>query len=513
VARAFALDTVRLGGAPLSGATRRFAGAVLGAQLGSLGYFYGTTSVAGPDGREIGRTSPAPLLSVVPSRPFFPRGFLWDDGFHQLLVGVWKPAIANDVLAHWMHLMHSDGWIPREQILGAEAEARVPAEFMPQHRQHANPPTLMLRLERLLNGGAEQGGEEEWLPLARRLWPRLTRWYGWLVRTQAGELPHTFRWRGRDVADNRLNALTLSSGLDDFPRATVPTKKERHVDMLCWVAFCSRLLGRLAARLEMPEEAAAYEAAHAHQLEALLLLHWNEKLQAFNDWGLQASAGEFVEHVVVKCGTPDGSASVEHDVPASELQQGGAGPKCPRKHPRFLFPLGDGAGGLQMRERFKATKQREGWVEHLGYVSLFPLMLRLLPADAPQLPPLLELLRDPKAIWTPYGLRSLAASDRFYLRPNAPGDAPYWRGAIWINLNYLVLSGLHHYAHTAGPAQARAAELYDELRTNLVTNMQRQWEETGYLWEQYNQDTGAGQRNRPFAGWSALVLLAIAEIY
>ena len=57
--------------------------------------------------------------------------------------------------------------------------------------------------------------------------------------------------------------------------------------MLCWVAFCSRLLGRLAARLEMAEEAAAYEAAHAHQLEALLLLHWNEKLQAFNDWGLQ----------------------------------------------------------------------------------------------------------------------------------------------------------------------------------------------------------------------------------
>ena len=161
----------------------------------------------------------------MPSRPFFPRGFLWDDGFHQLLVGVWKPAIANDVLAHWMHLMHSDGWIPREQILGAEAQARVPAEFMPQHRQHANPPTLMLRLERLLNGGAEQGGEEEWLPLARRLWPRLTRWYGWLVRTQAGELPHTFRWRGRDAADNRLNALTLSSGLDDYPRATVPTKK------------------------------------------------------------------------------------------------------------------------------------------------------------------------------------------------------------------------------------------------------------------------------------------------
>ena len=69
------------------------------------------------------------------------------------------------------------------------------------------------------------------------------------------------------------------------------------MDMLCWVAFCSRLLGRLAARLEMAEEAAAYEAAHAQQLDALLAHHWNEKLQAFNDWGLQACAPELDEKV------------------------------------------------------------------------------------------------------------------------------------------------------------------------------------------------------------------------
>ena len=172
---------------------------------------------------------------------------------------------------------------------------------MPQHRQHANPPTLMLRLERLLSGGAEDGGGDEgWLQLAASLWPRLTKWYGWLVRTQAGELAHTFRWRGRDANDRRLNALTLSSGLDDYPRATVrhrtspplepptgqsprrvqlpsrrpsapprrvrvlwqvPSKKERHVDMLCWVAFCSRLLGKLAGRLGKPDEQAEFEGA------------------------------------------------------------------------------------------------------------------------------------------------------------------------------------------------------------------------------------------------------------
>ena len=36
--------------------------------------------------------------------------------------------------AHWLDLMDSEGWIPREQILGAEARSRVPAEFVQQYQ-------------------------------------------------------------------------------------------------------------------------------------------------------------------------------------------------------------------------------------------------------------------------------------------------------------------------------------------------------------------------------------------
>lgn len=46
-----------------------------------------------------------------------------------------------------------------------------------------------------------------------------------------------------------------------------------------------------------------------------------------------------------------------------------------------------------------------------------------------------------------------------------------------------------------------------------MTNMARQYKKTGYIWEQYNDITGAGQRSRPFAGWSALIVLIVAESY
>ncbi len=118
--------------------------------------------------------------------------------------------LSKDVILHWLNRMEPSGWIPREQILGPEPRTRVPAEFVPQTPNHANPPTLAEaalhepRLPIIKQGGhgrarakvSDGGGGRPRATLQiqnfalhnedgrhtaflERVWPYLERWFEW----------------------------------------------------------------------------------------------------------------------------------------------------------------------------------------------------------------------------------------------------------------------------------------------------------------------------------------------
>lgn len=456
----------------------KFAQAIFSNLLGGIGYFYGSSRVessytAGPV-----PYWKAPLYTAVPSRSFFPRGFLWDEGFHGLLISFWDIGIELDIICHWFDLMNKEGWIPREQILGVEALSKVPEEFVTQKNTNANPPTFFITLNFMLHHFSDAIKGEGHLYALERLFPRLKAWFDWFNVTQIGDLPGTYRWRGRDGSTNHeLNPKTLTSGLDDYPRASHPNLDERHIDLRCWIALASHTMSELAKILHHDDQKYTNTFLYLSDNTILNDLHWSNHSQSYSDYGLHTD--------MVELKRPPPARSHGHSRPQQSEKT-----RIVLKDPELRF--------------VDST---------FGYVSLFPFLLKLLNPDSPKLGKVLDDLKKPELLWTKYGLRSLAANSPLYMKWNTEHDPPYWRGPIWININYLAVRALHYYSHVEGPFSQKAKVLYDSLRKNLISNIMKEYKRTGYVWEQYNDETGEGQGCRPFTGWTAMVVLLMAEIY
>lgn len=130
-----------------------------------------------------------------------------------------------------------------------------------------------------------------------------------------------------------------------------------------------------------------------------------------------------------------------------------------------------------------------------------PLLLGHMNETHPRLPAVLDLISDSQKVLSPFGLRSLSAADKKY-----GTEEDYWRGAVWMPLNVLAVLRLHGMGNTTFEGK-RANALAAKLRKRLVNTVYDSWKSTGFVWEQYNDKTGAGQRSRAFTGWTACVIL------
>lgn len=339
---------------------------------------------------------PYELFTSVPSRPFFPRGFFWDEGFHLLQIMDWDIDLTLEIISSWYKTMDEDGWIPREQILGPEARSRVPEEFQVQYPHYANPPTPFLVIEdfmerlRAANGSRAVSKEtlSEGTPLQsahidnvelgedylRNIYPLLRRQYDWFRKTQRGDLKsydreafsrkEAYRWRGR------TETHVLTSGFDDYPRPQPPHPGELHVDLMAWVGLMAKSLRNIADALGNAEDVAEYETTLTAIQRNLNDLHWSEEEECYCD----ATVDEYEEHKLV----------------------------C-----------------------------------HKGYTSLAPFWVGLMQADDPKLGKMLDLIGDEEELFSPHGIRSLSKKDELY----GTGEN-YWRGPVWMPINYLIVSQL-----------------------------------------------------------------------
>ncbi|CAK7566684.1 MAG: Processing alpha glucosidase I [Sporothrix epigloea] len=463
----------------------KFARSMFSNLIGGIGYFYGHGIVdrsfaaayeeenegfwedaaqARAEHREE-LDGPHELFTAIPSRPFFPRGFLWDEGFHLLPISDWDMDLTLDIVKSWFNLMNDDGWIAREQILGFEARSKVPSEFQIQYPHYANPPTLFFIVDAFANklrlaangtgdGKAAAAGVGAstmvdntalGLEYLRQLYPRLRKQFDWFRSTQFGDIKsyereafssrEAYRWRGR------TEAHVLTSGLDDYPRPQPPHPGELHVDLMAWMGMMTRSLLNIGELLGT--DATTEDAEELRKIQEAILrnmddLHWSEAEGCYCD----ATVNDYEEHELV----------------------------C-----------------------------------HRGYISLFPLLLNLLEPSNPKVGRLLALLGAEDELFSPHGLRSLSKKSPLY------GTAEnYWRSPVWININYMALVQLQSLGQQEGPFRAQAADLYNRLRRNLVDTVYESWKETGFAWEQYNPETGKGQRTQHFTGWTSLVVKMMA---
>lgn len=454
---------------------QEFAKTALSNVLGGIGFFHGssiavkkkTASRAGSSDLEF--LTPVSLLTATPSRASFPRGFLWDEGFHQLIVQRWDPDLSRKCMLSWMEAIQESGWIPREQILGLEARNRFPEHvqhLMVQNPSVANPPTILMPLRVIAsNVGVLSSNEtnretcrgksdrndvsgvhlDSTVEFARSILRRVTQYYTWLKITQSGQEENSFRWRGRSMELKAPDGypLTLASGLDDYPRAERPNLSERHVDLHCWMAWASGALAKLSE--SAGKDAKIFWEEHNTLRESLFDLHGQD--------GYQASARE-----------------------------------------DLLLCDFDG------QERLC----------HEGYPTILPLALGLLDPSDVRIEPILDALEDPSLLKARAGVRSLAKNNRWHRR----GD-DYWTGSVWMPFNFLTLAALKtKYSVEDGPYKQRARKVFAELQKSVLDNAYKVFSETGQLWENYSpEDDGAGKSGRQFTGWSALVLLMYANMY
>jgi len=137
----------------------------------------------------------------------------------------------------------------------------------------------------------------------------------------------------------------------------------------------------------------------------------------------------------------------------------------------------------------------------ITYSNQLPLWARLAPSGRARA--MIErYVLDPGKLWSPHGIRSVAADDPSYNNENVIKPYSNWQGPIWPHANWMFMHALIHY----GYPQA-AVEVAERVTRLCLNDLAR----NGMMHENYHADTGAPLAAPDFISWNLLVARMIEE--
>ncbi|KRX02144.1 Six-hairpin glycosidase-like protein [Pseudocohnilembus persalinus] len=402
-------------------------------------------------------------FTASPSRSRFPRGFLWDDGFHNILICKFDELLCLQILNSWYDNMDENGWIPREQVKSEEIAQNVPMEFVLQDPNEANPPTLLLPILQLIekqiknetqNQNTQPSSIKQFL---KQNFEKIEKQFQWFQENQKVDFEHVqiqkelseeldviptesygyYRWRCKNNNCNSGNFY--GSGLDDYPRQDRISISKSHIDLNVWIYFMADSMEKISD-----------------------FMGFNDKLRQYNKF----------------------KKSVDFKLQDQFLDK-----------EDFIYK------DLAILKR---QKQKEVFMKHIGYITLYPIFTGQVQQNSQELNNIISILKDENQIYSKYGIGSLSRQDFYY----GKGDN-YWRGNIWLPINYMILRGIKlHYKENK-----ELQEIFVKTSQNLINNIYEQWEKTGYIYENYDLQTGVGKGGHPFTGWTTLFIAIASQIY
>lgn len=289
------------------------------------------------------------------------------------------------IVKSWFNLVDDDGWVGREQILGPEARSKVPTEFQVQYPHYANPPTLFFILS------------------------------SYVDKVTAGQ---------SNNPDGRSHLLEKELA-QEFLKELYPRLRE-HYD---WF------------RRTQAGDIKSYDR------------------EAFSNREAYRWRGRTVQHLLTSGMDDYPRAQPPHpgELHVDAISWVGVMTDSLRKIAVFLGEEEDGEEFARKAEAVRRNIDDLHWSEehgvhcdatidefeesvavcHKGYVSIFPFILGLMDPNGKKVGRILDVMADEEELWSVHGIRSLSKQDEYYGK-----DENYWRGPVWININYLALTQL-----------------------------------------------------------------------